>query len=111
MNMNDYQVAAMRTCNIPYDRKDDMLRHAVFGLASEAGEFAGIFQKEYQGHPVDREHAKKELGDALWMVAEACTALGFTMSEVAEANIAKLKARFPDGFSVERSLNRAKGDI
>ena len=33
------------------------------------------------------------------------------MSEVAELNIEKLRARFPDGFSAEKSLNRAKGDI
>lgn len=34
---NEYQKLAIRTCNIPYDRKTDMIRHAVFGLASEAG--------------------------------------------------------------------------
>ena len=111
MHMSDYQIAAMRTCNIPFNRTDDMLRHAVFGLASEAGEVAGIFQKSYQGHPVDLEHVKKELGDILWFVAETCTALGFSMSDVAQMNIDKLKARFPDGFSAERSLFRAKGDI
>lgn len=111
MHMNDYQIAAMRTCNIPFAQKDDMLRHAVFGLSSEAGEVAGIFQKVYQGHPLDTEHVKKELGDILWFVAETCTALGFSMGDVARTNIAKLEARFPDGFSAERSLNRAKGDI
>ena len=47
MTGNDYQKLAMRTCNIPYDKKKDMLRHAVFGLASEAGEVAGILQKEW----------------------------------------------------------------
>lgn len=111
MKLSEYQKDAMRTCSIPYDNKEEMLFHAVFGLASEAGEVAGILQKKYQGHPVDLEHLKKELGDCLWMIAEACTALGFDMGNVARVNIAKLKARFPDGFSSERSLNRAKGDI
>ena len=111
MNFNEYQKLAMRTCNIPYERKKDMLRHGIFCLASEAGEFAGIFQKEYQGHPVCLEHAKRELGDVMWAVAEICTALGFDMADVAETNINKLKARFPDGFSAERSLNRAEGDV
>lgn len=111
MEMTEYQKLAMRTCNIPYSQKEDMLRHGLFGLASEVGEFAGIYQKVYQGHPADREHKKKELGDILWMVAEICTALDFDMSDVAQTNITKLKARFPEGFSVERSINRAKGDI
>lgn len=111
MKLNEYQQLAMRTCCIPYEQKKDMLRHAVFGLASEAGEVAGLLQKEYQGHTIDREHAKKELGDCLWMIAEACQALDLDMAEVATCNIDKLRKRFPDGFSAERSLHRAEGDI
>ena len=49
MTGNEYQKLAMRTCSIPYNSKTDMIRHAVFGLASEAGEVSGILQKEYQG--------------------------------------------------------------
>ena len=105
-----YQKDAMRTCSI-CDRKDDMLRHAVFGLTSEAGEVAGIMQKVYQGHEFDKEHMKKELGDCLWMIAEACEALDLSISEVMEANIDKLKARYPEGFDAEHSLHRAEGDI
>ena len=111
MRGNEYKKLAMRTCSIPYDRKKDMLRHAVFGLASEAGEVSGILQKEYQGHEFDNQHIKKELGDCLWMIAEACTALGFEMDDVMQTNIDKLKARFPDGFNVDKDLHRKEGDI
>lgn len=111
MHLNEYQKLAMRTCSIPYSDKIGMLRHAVFGLASEAGEVTGLLQKEYQGHTLDPEHMKRELGDVLWMVAEACQAMGFDMADVAQTNIEKLMKRFPDGFSAERSLNRVKGDI
>lgn len=111
MTGREYQALAMRTCNIPYEKKVDMLVHATAGLASEAGEFAGLLQKIYQGHGYDKEHAKKELGDCLWMIAEACTALEFTMDEVMFTNIEKLKARFPDGFDPEKSLHRKAGDI
>ena len=111
MNGNKYQRLAMRTCSIPYDKKQDMLRHAVFGLNSEAGEVSGILQKEYQGHEFDKEHMKKELGDCCWMIAEACTALDLDLNDVMLANIEKLRARFPEGFNVDRDLHRAKGDI
>ena len=111
MTGNEYQRLAMRTCNIPYDDEKGMLHHAVFGLTSEAGEVAGIMQKVFQGHGFDKEHMKKELGDCLWMIAEACTALGFEMEVVMQTNIDKLKARFPDGFEVEKSLHRKAGDI
>lgn len=111
MTGNEYQKLAMRTCSIPYEDTGAMLTHAVFGMCSEAGEVAGIFQKTYQGHNADAQHVKKELGDVMWMVAEAATALGFTLDEIMEANIEKLKARYPEGFEAERSIHRAEGDI
>ena len=109
MTPNEYQTLAMRTCNLPLST--DMLYHGVFGLASEAGEVAGIIQKVYQGHEFDKDHMKKELGDCLWMIAEICTALDFSLEDVMQSNIDKLKERYPYGFSAERSLHRKEGDI
>lgn len=111
LEFNTYQKKAMRTCGISSDKKYDMLLHAVFGLTSEAGEVAGILQKVYQGHDFDLDHIKKELGDCLWMIAEACESLDLHMSDVATTNIEKLKARFPDDFDPEKSLHRSEGDI
>ena len=48
----------------------------------------------------------KELGDALWFLAEIATAMGVTLDEIAAMNISKLMKRYPDGFSEERSVNR-----
>ena len=54
---------------------------------------------------------EKELGDCLWMIAEACDALGTDIDTVMQMNIDKLKARYPEGFTVENSLHRKVGDI
>lgn len=106
-----YQMEAMRTCSFQYGEQDKMMRHAVFGLCSESGEVAGILQKVFQGHDFDKEHFKKELGDCLWMIAEACASVGATLSEIASMNIQKLRERYPDGFDPEKSKNRKEGDI
>ena len=53
----------------------------------------------------------KELGDLLWFVAEYCTAMGWTLEDVAMTNIEKLVKRYPGGFKIEQSLNREEGDI
>lgn len=111
MNGTEYQKLAMRTCSIPEENKGDRLKHGLFGLAAEAGEVCGIFQKVYQGHEADNEHLKKELGDVIWMVAEICEASGFSLDDVMQTNIDKLRARYPEGFEAERSLHRAAGDI
>ena len=47
----------------------------------------------------------------MWFIAEYCTAHGWSLDDVAQTNIDKLKKRYPDGFDAEHSLNRAEGDI
>lgn len=110
MNANEYQKLAART--IPEDmRASDMLRHALHGLASEVGEVHGIFQKTYQGHIIDEAHLKKEISDCQWFIAEFCTAMGWKLGDVMTLNINKLKCRYPEGFSADKSLHRQEGDV
>ena len=110
MKANDYQMLASRTINKNL-YLDEMEIHAILGMASEVGELQGIYQKEYQGHEFDEAHAKKELGDLLWFIAEYCTAMEWRMEEVMQENIDKLKERYPEGFKAEQSLNRKEGNI
>ena len=105
MNFNDYQKAARRTQNLKLDG-EQMMHHALFGMASEVGEIHSIFQKEYQGHDVTREKIIDECGDLLWMMAELADACGFTLDVVARHNIDKLWKRYPEGFDSVRSTNR-----
>ena len=110
MTFADYQKSAARTIGPGLDHVE-MVFHALHGMASEVGELHGIYQKWYQGHTIAAEHVKKELGDILWFIAEYCTAQCWTLDEIAQLNIDKLKARYPEGFSAERSIHRQEGDI
>ena len=110
MKMNDYQQLALRTAN---DKVEFNTRLAVagLGLTGEAGEVADLIKKNLgHGHPLEKAKVKKELGDLLWYVAEAAWLAGYTLEDVAQTNIEKLKARYPEGFSEERSKNRVIGD-
>lgn len=110
MTGNEYQKLAERTMDKTWC-KEDIVLHSLFGMASEIGELHGIYQKKFQGHEAKEEHAKKEVGDLLWFVAEYCTANGWKLDDIMQLNIDKLIARYPDGFESEKSLNRAEGDI
>ena len=46
----------------------------------------------------------------MWFVAEYCTSCGWELDEIMEMNIAKLRARYPDGFDTEHSIHRASDD-
>jgi len=106
MTFDDYQQSAARTLNPALDR-DRRLMDAAAGLAEEAGEVLGHVRKAvYVGHPLDRERLTKELGDALWCIAALATTLDLPLTDVAEANLAKLRARYPQGFSAEASIRR-----
>lgn len=110
MTLNEYQEYAGKYIN-PELNESETLAHALHGLAAEVGELHGIFQKQLQGHEDDPVHIAIELGDVLWMLSEICTALSLPLDKVAEINLEKLRRRYPDGFSVERSVHREDGDI
>src|SRR5579871_4809924 len=103
MNIEDFQT---------YQRESRKTRKAVsmdspivyptLGLVNEAGEVAGKVKKIFRdkgGHisEEDREALKYELGDVLWYLAQICTELNLTLSEVATANLEKLFSRLERG--------------
>lgn len=124
MSPNRYVELAMRTydgrainrlCDAIYgnDIKDaPMVINGILGLTGEAGEFADEWKKIiFHEKPMDEEHLKKELGDVMWYVAMICAAMSWSLEDVMKLNIEKLKARYPEGFTVEASANRKEGDV
>ena len=108
MTFNEYQKLAMTTLNPELSQKDTLV-NGVMGLCGEAGEVIDLVKKHlHQGHELDREAIKKELGDIAWYLAETAYVLGFSLEEVFQGNIEKLKMRYPEGFSVEASINRTE---
>lgn len=107
---NKYQRLAARTIRANATQTEKTY-HALHGMVGEIGELHSIYQKKYQGHAMQEEHMKKELGDLLWFIAEYCTAHGWNLEEIMQMNIDKLKARYPEGFNEEQSLHRKAGDI
>lgn len=108
MTINEYQQLAMKTLN-PQLSEKDVLINGVMGLCGESGEAIDIVKKWLaQGHELDKEKLKKELGDICWYLAETATALGYDLEEIMGANIEKLKKRYPEGFDSEKSVNRTE---
>ena len=108
MTINEYQKLAMTTLNPELSQKD-VLINGVMGLCGESGEAIDIVKKWLaQGHELDKEHIAKELGDIAWYLAETAWALDVPLEEILQANIDKLKKRYPQGFDTQRSQCREK---
>ena len=106
MQINEYQRLAMTTLNKDLTKKE-VLVNSVMGLNGEAGEVIDLVKKHlFHGHELNKEELIKELGDVAWYLAEAAYALDIDLETILVKNIEKLKKRYPEGFSVEDSINR-----
>ena len=106
MTIDEYEMSAARTLN-PKLSETERLMDAAAGLAEESGEILGLVRKHaYQGRDLPRDEVLIELGDALWCLAMTAKCAGLTLDQVAAANVAKLRARYPDGYSDTRSRER-----
>ena len=106
------RLAYLKEKNFPSER----LLTAAVGMSAEAGEFTEVIKKIiFQGKEPTEEnifHLKRELGDIMWYVMQACIGMNVSLEEIVEMNVEKLLARYPEGaFDVYFSENRKEGDL
>ncbi len=105
ITLNAFINGARRTQ--PSLNTNDARIYAALGLAGETGEIVDLIKKTYyHGHAEDDARLVEELGDVLWYAVLLADALGVTLQEVFAVNQEKLKKRYPEGFSAERSRQR-----
>jgi NTP pyrophosphatase (non-canonical NTP hydrolase) len=105
MELNEYQKEAIE---VAFYEGDDVI-YLALGITGEAGEVADHVKKMLRDDGGElsegRKHIlAKELGDVLWYVSKMADKLGFTLEDVAVANINKIKDR------VERGTQHGSGD-
>lgn len=106
MEIKEFQEKSKRTFNwgVPYN---DQLLNCCLGIHGESGEVADVIKKSiFQGHQMDIEHIKEEIGDVMFYIVNLANVLGLDMGDILESNYLKLKKRFPNGFSVQDSIKR-----
>jgi NTP pyrophosphatase (non-canonical NTP hydrolase) len=97
----------MRSINTALNR-EQCLAMLCLGLTGEAGETVDHFKKHlYHSHPLDLQKVAKEFGDVLYYLSALAETLGLSMEQIAADNYRKLLARYPNGFTAERSINRS----
>lgn len=95
LTFDEYQEAAATTAVYPAPVAKEYL---LLGLLSEAGEIAGKYKKVLRGDgAIDAEAIKQELGDVLWYLSGLAREFGFSLEDVAEANLTKLIDRAQRG--------------
>ena len=96
MDLRTYQQRSRETARYPQVGANPI--YPTLGLCGEAGEVADKVKKvlrdrEGRFDAAVIEDLLLELGDVLWYVAQLATELELDLSEIAEANLAKLASR------------------
>ena len=114
MRTNDEMSTARLELSIDMNSKYDMggIVMATMGLSGEVGELNDMIKKWiFHKTDMDITHAKKELGDIMWYIACMAESFGWSLDEIMQMNIDKLKARYPDGFNIDRANHRNESDV
>ena len=106
MEIREFQRVSTRTLNKELS-KEQQVSNMIFGSNGELGEVTNILKKHlYQGHRIDKQHLAEEIGDTLFYIVNLCTIYNLDVEDILQANVDKLKKRFPNGFESNRSINR-----
>ena len=108
---NEYQKLALRTANPELTKKEQLL-NGILGLGGRPGVYEDIYKKHlFPKHPLEKERIIEALGDCCWYIALCAYALETTLEDIMQQNIDNLRARYPNGFSADRSVHRAENDV
>lgn len=99
--LNDYQMKAVSFAVYPATHK---VLYPTLGLCGEAGEVAEKVKKQVRDGVFNRHEVAKELGDVLWYLANVSNDIGYSLKEIANMNVDKLKGR------KERDVIKGSGD-
>jgi NTP pyrophosphatase (non-canonical NTP hydrolase) len=111
MELNKYQSEAMTTCTASSHNLVYMLN----GLTAEVGEVNDKVAKAVRKELITINNnqmelndpcfelidgLRKEIGDVLWFVAGLCDTLDWSLEQIAQENLAKLKSRQERGVII-----------
>lgn len=95
MEMNEYSAGALATAIYP---RENSIAYLALGLTGEAGEVADKIKKELRDrggafNADSRAAIAMELGDVMWYCAAMARELGYSLNQIAELNLDKLRSR------------------
>ena len=95
MTLNEYQKAALETAVYPKEYK---VIYPALGITGEAGECSDKVKKvirDNNGEFTDdrKREIAKEIGDVLWYCATLAHDIGYSLEEIGEMNVEKLRSR------------------
>lgn len=109
ISLLDYQRLCQQTAKGFQDKEKELADWGL-GAAGEAGDLAGCIKKTLFHNNDQTKGIRENIGDTMWYLAMICNYYNWDFEEVLAENIAKLKARYPQGFN-EKNAQRGGARI
>jgi len=104
MNISDYQEQARATDRVPSGDANALIV-PLLGMAGEVGSLLEEYKKHLRdgdAHLLFSAQLSEELGDILWYLANTATKFDLDLADIASANLAKTRDRWPPPGHGER---------
>jgi NTP pyrophosphatase (non-canonical NTP hydrolase) len=100
MDLKTYQAEALQTDQVPGSNDDEFATAVIvpmLGLAGETGQLLSEYKKHLRdgaAHRLFKDRVGEELGDLLWYVSNVASKFGLDLDDIAQRNLAKVRARW-----------------
>lgn len=98
--LKEYQKACKITAKKDFKSPSEEIMCWGLGVAGEAGDIAGCIKKTFAHNNDQKIGIRENVGDTLWYMAMVCNFFDWDMQDILNENLAKLKTRFPQGFTI-----------
>jgi NTP pyrophosphatase (non-canonical NTP hydrolase) len=103
INLKEYQEFVKIVAKKFKNRNEEIMTWGL-GISGEAGDVASCIKKTFAHKNDQKEGIRENIGDTFWYMAAICNFFGWDIEEIIGENMAKLKNRYPKGFT----RNKAK---
>ena len=105
MEIKEYQELVKTTAKKFKDKTHEIASWGL-GVVGEAGDIAGCIKKTLFHGNDQTKGMRENLGDVMWYLVMICNFYGWKLEDILDENIAKLKKRYPQGFT-EKHASRS----
>lgn len=100
--LDEYQILCKSTAKKFTNPNEEILTWGL-GIAGEAGDVAACIKKTIIHENDKKKGIRENIGDTFWYAAMICNFFNWSLQDILDENIAKLKERYPRGFTLDNA--------
>lgn len=102
INLKEYQ-KFVKTIAKKFENRNEEIMTWGLGISGEAGDVASCIKKTFAHENDQTSGIRENIGDTFWYMVAICNFFGWDIEEIIGENMAKLKKRYPKGFTTKKA--------